>query len=255
MKNKTPLVEKFSLGLATGSILALLLAALFDSGVAENTKNNWVNLATIVAAIIAAYLALLGIRRQIEHQTDLNEKSRLASLKATKAFLPIVLSDMCRLATAGMKHRWDFHTTITDLPEGQIADFQRQTTSDLELSDQVISVFRNFIENADPNDGKRVAIILREYQVLLARWDGLFTEGRSTELPDERLLETTHWAYLYALSTSIFDFSRDEAPNISTTVGTHEICNALSLARIYQQNSGGFDSKIGLFARDFQRQI
>lgn len=255
MKTKTALLDKFSAGLVVGIMFALLLAALFDSDVKDGIKNNWVNLATILTAIAAAYFALIGVRRQIEHQDEQAENTRLASLAATKAFLPIVLSDMCRIATAGMRYRWNFHSTITGASDAQIADFRRQSTNELELSDQVISVFRDFIKNADPNDGTRVAMILREYQVLLARWNGQLTSLPSTERPRDRLHETTYWAYLYALTASVFDFARDDACCVDTTVDVDEIRTALTLPVIYCRNTSGFDTEIALYARKFQRQI
>ena len=255
MIDRTPLLEKFSFGFVIGFIFALLIAALFDSDVAEGIKNNFVNLAAIAAAIIAAYFALLGIRRQIEQQYEQSESARLASLAATKAFLPIVLSEMCRIAEAGMRHRWSFSSTVNGASSGsQVGDFQRTSTSDLALSDQVISVFRDFIKNANSNDGKRVAIILREYQVLFSRWNGLFENPSSTEDTADTVHETTYWAYLYALSSSVFGFARGEASTIDTTVDASDIRGPLAFRFFYRQNPSEFDTQIDLYQRKFRRE-
>ncbi len=126
--------------------------------------------------------------------------------------------------------------------------------SDLALSEQVISVFRDFIKNANPSDGKRVAIILREYQVLFSRWNSLFENPPSTEDIEDTVHQTAYWAYLYALSSSVFDFARGETSIIDTTVDSSDIRAPLVLASFYHQNRSEFDTQIDLYERRFHRE-
>lgn len=271
MKSKTPLLQRllqnFGFGLFIGVIFAIILAAVLDSDVAEGIKNNCVSIAAIIAATFSAFLALLGVRgqieqqnkqhnEQIEHQNKQAENARLASLAATKAFLPIALTEMCSIARKGMVLRWGFYNRLKrGAPNDEIQHLQHQVTSELTLSEHLISIFKDFIENAAPDDGDRISLILREYQVVLARWNGIFEGYEQGIYADATNEQTIHWAYLYALSSSAFEFSRNRASSITGTVGKEEISAALLRAVIIPTNKNEFDTQIDEFLLDSRRQF
>ena len=260
MKSKTPILQRllrnFGFGLFIGVIFAIILAAVLDSDVAEGIKNNCVSIAAIIAATFSAFLALLGVRGQIEHQNKQHneqiehqnkqaEKARLASLAATKAFLPIALTEMCYVAKRGMVLRWGFYKRLQNAAlDAEIQNLQQKTASELALSEHLISVFKDFIEYAAPDDGARISLVLNEYQIVLARWNGIFAGyewGLYADATDE---QTIHWAYLYALSSSVFEFSRNRASSITGTVGKKEILDALHSAKIIPTGPIEFDTHI-----------
>ncbi|MDG1373066.1 MAG: hypothetical protein P8Q48_23025, partial [Paracoccaceae bacterium] len=92
---------RFDQGLALGVLIGLLISILLFWMLQVWTLNvteTFFQLVTPLVSILAALLALSGIRSQVQSNFEIAENTRKAKLDAANATLPIVLSNICRVA-------------------------------------------------------------------------------------------------------------------------------------------------------------
>ncbi|MCL5779194.1 hypothetical protein M1105_19715 [Limibaculum sp. FT325] len=139
-----------------------------------------------------------------------------------------------------------------------IDEFERISLDQLTLSDGVVSVLRDIIELSDYDDVvKRVSGLLREHQIFLARWRSNFAPDRDTMIVLEGNIRqrTVSWAYLGAISASLFPYARHETDEVSSLVGEREIAGILNTAGVADLHAEDYAQEIGLYARTFARRF
>lgn len=250
----------FAFGCFVGYTTALILAWILDSTTSEIFQKYAVYLFSAATTLLAATLALSSTLAAIENQNRLADEQRSRALAATKAFMPIALSYMCKVAKSGMLNCWNHQEMIG---QTSLEDFERTSLERLTLSDDVISTFRDFIEHSRDHDGEKIALILNEYQVFFSRWRGRFSDDNyfSSENLREKCEHTTSWAYLYALSSAVFSHARGEEEEILRPDYTDDnVESALRLSGILYSNQARLseaelDEAIGLYQRRFDRNF
>ncbi|WP_171176192.1 hypothetical protein [Ruegeria sp. HKCCD8929] len=128
----------------------------------------------------------------------------------------------------------------------------------MKLSDEVISTLRDYIAYSRDEDGEKIALILKEYQVFFSRWRSRFDDSDyfAREQAADRCEHTTSWAYLYALSSSVFDHARGK----NDTIGRPEylkdnVASALRLSTIIHGQEDNFEEYVNLYQRRYNRHF
>lgn len=249
------LLRNTALGVLVGFILALCLAAVIDADIPSGIKEFYGFIITAALSMIAAALTLIGVFATIAHQREIELRARKKKLEAARAFLPSALSKMCDMSERAIRYSFEFDEMELRLGE---AGMREISISDLTLTDEIISVFRDVIELSDDDIvTRRIAGLLREHQVFLARWRSIFAPDRSIMISHASDIRqrTVAWAYLGAISASIFEYARGETETIKTTVGFQEISSSLNTAGLIDLHSEDHADEIGLYERTFTRRF
>lgn len=172
-----------------GWLAALLLASRIDSRIADRVAENWVQFSTILAAIAAALIALIGVRRQIENGEKLEESRRQASLRAAKATLPLALSRLSQVSERGAHH-------CLMKPE--------ERSEKINVPDDAIGILKSCIEYSDPISSRWLAAIIARFQILTSRLtnDGIF----AADFPNQ--VAAVDWIILRKVIEHCFDYAR-----------------------------------------------
>lgn len=215
-------LTNFPLGLLIGSVAAFLLASKLDADVYNAATKNWIYLFAACTTLIGATLAIAGVLYTVDQQRVAKQQERDGKLTSARAFLPNTLSRLCEVARQGFHHSYLYNGT------GVITQFNMPTDySALNIPDEAVAVLRDVLENSSDYHLKaRISAILREQQVLLSRTANRSPRPHKTIEPDD-YNHATHWAYLYALITSLFSYARNEVDELNEFVSAREIGSAL----------------------------
>jgi hypothetical protein len=236
-------------GLETGIVLAWLLSSSFGDEIAK----FYTYMIAASLSLIAAALTLFGVFANIENQNNAETERRRRKLQSAKSFLPASLSRMCELCSTGVIYSHRFNELSEELGEDA---FQERSLKDLSFPEELVTVFRDIIElNDDPIVTGRISELLKEHQVFFARWRSLFRE--EANIKRDREIETRQrtvsWAYLYAITASLFDYARDQTDSIEKQEGLALISSALNVTGLRDFYFDDLGEEISLYARRFER--
>lgn len=244
-----------SFGIFIGAELTLVSCwTNSPSGVDEITSTLSTQL-TIGATLLASAVALAGVLFNIENQNVINEQNRHKKFLACRAFLPQALSELFNLCRNGMKYSFKFHQFEAEF--GKI-EFEEKSIKDLCLSDGLTSILKEIIEFSDEASvSDRLSGILREHQILLARWKGEFTtdNAMTIRLPSYYSQRTVAWAYLGAICASMLQFARGETKIVNTKVTYVDISGIIATSDIADLDPDEHVEAINLYARNFDRRF
>ncbi|WP_435660763.1 hypothetical protein [Leisingera caerulea] len=227
--------DRFTSGILIGWIAALLLASRMDSRVADRVAENWVQFATIIGAMLAALIALIGVQRQIEHGREVERDRRRAALRASRAMLPSILAELSRRCE---------HNALTVLLNSKNAlGADAQTPKHLKkfigadvqsfLKDHEFQTFKDCIEFADKQSAEVLQYIVRRYQVLYSRChDGDFPEVNRDRLgrvkSSRSLVLAFEWNTLNMLLEHCLPYARAEEESIGLHFKSWRLSNIFS---------------------------
>lgn len=198
-------------GLALGVLLGFF-ASTFVLWIIDETSSTvgflFKEYITVGATIFAAWIALLGISKQIQSNIEAFEDDRLRRLDAARATLPIVLS------------------TVSDICEDRYRAIIHGKTnsggfSQWEISNLEVETLKECIQHSEGEAKKFLQEILRIYQVLISRWRASaaipIAGTPKLEEGDPKMLSyyeacygVLNWCLLKSICDSLFGFSRGE---------------------------------------------
>lgn len=247
MKLLNGLLRNGALGMFVGVQFTLVLTWLVSETLSERLVENIFTSATIVVALLSAALALAGIFLQIDKTEEVARLDRYRQLQSARAFLPSVLSSFCQIAQNGIEQSNELG--LRKLPETE----REVSVSPLIPNEQIINVMRDILRYCDDaNIAERIAQILREHQISLARWDGCFDANLVVVESDVRH-RTVAWAYIYALIESLFEYARGEEETLLVDLEVGRIHTALNISLPHGLRSDGFAHEVDLFYRHHLR--
>lgn len=251
--------KNFTEGIALGAFITILIifvfGLLFDMRFFGDDSDDYIQtILTSVAALGAAYLALLGIRHQIQQNNDIEEQRRLQSLRAARAGLPLALSNLVNNSQIFL---------------GYIIDGKAVTLEEITKSISNISILETLtkcIEFSDPQSADRLSQIIRYIQLVIARFEPKYFSG-AYPIHEQDWIKVDHgrtsyfldWATLIAICNSSFAFARGSACKIKPQIGKEEIRNAILTAKIFIEDFPRIEELIeirsqdGRLDRDFSR--
>jgi hypothetical protein len=225
-------LSNIALGTAIGALSAFLISWLVDAEVGTWIEGNAAVLFSASASLFAATLALSGVLHNISSQADQREADRRAELSASKAVLPIALSEMHRIAGNHMLFEIDRD------PDRKIDDWN--------LSETSLSVFRECIEFSSGLPHETLRELAAAYQICIARGHETnrsvrnekemsliyFSKNVSKLERIQRFQTMKDWASLQALNDSLFKFSRgvsDTVNRLDVSDNTIRVLNEIGL--------------------------
>ncbi|MCA1777152.1 MAG: hypothetical protein LC676_16530 [Loktanella sp.] len=236
-------------GIFIGFVAGMILAAALDAGISEEIKKLYTFIISAILSLMAAALTLIGVFANIENQRETERRSREKKLAAAKALLPASLAQMCSVCKSGMQFSDNFSEFAKKLSNDE---FEEISTQRLSLSDGNLSIFREVIELTD-NDAvsERLTVMLREYQVFFSRWIEDFGQEykRAVKADGDNNTRTVEWAFLFAITVSLFDYARNEAVEPNREIGKREIWNALGVSHILSVDRDKFNGAIEIYSR------
>jgi hypothetical protein len=207
--------EGFLAGFMMATFLLLVFTVWSDRTVIDNIKENFFGYFTLAGSLSAAYFAVKGISLQVEHLQESEDLRKESLLIAAKAGLSLTLSDLrevCRQAI--------LFTLNTDRhANGAIATAQK-----LVMSEASLLALKECIEYADPNDGSRLANIIRHFQIATSRTIGSYQEPDVGKLP---YTDTFDWATIQLLLDDCFAFARGQSEHIPARITNGTLYTAL----------------------------
>ncbi len=232
--NNVDRLNGIALGLLLGFLFALALGWFFDLGLTSKIEANFIQFATILSTLAAAFLALKGISAQIQSNRDEISFQREASLMAANASLPLALTSLTR----------------TSIRAAQIClkmETENKSSSDLiseiTLSNGTIALLKEAIEYADTQSQDRISNLIRTYQVLYSRLTSSLTRNRGVIAP--HFASAVDWAVFYRLSSDCFKYARGEEMQIPRQIEDFELRPFFSVTLLASaQNLVGIDADI-----------
>lgn len=238
-----------------GAVIGIVYMLIIESEISQEHKEYWTYGITALVTLLASGTALVGVFFDIKNSNINEEERRIRELSGAKALLPLALTEICEIARRGMYFCRDFRD---DLTAAEIEELKSRSFTELSLADETKSILRDFIRYSRDDDGKKVSLILQEYQVFLSRWRGSFEENSRFRNNNNgnRTENISSWAYLYALSSHIYDHARGETENIEP-LEPHQspIETALRLAVIPYNDDPEFVKAIKLYHRRLNRKL
>jgi len=196
-------LRNFPLGFCCGAISTFTLCWVIDSAVADQAIKNWTYLATAFVSILAASFAMAGVLATIENTRRIAEDARNRKLAASRASLPLALSELIDVCEARTKF------TLT-------YDISNRPPS---LSGNSIQILRECIEFSDLNIQDAISEVILVYQILISRDMSCHIEAGSGAIPINhpeigegikfiRLSAVVDWQALICLSMALFGYAR-----------------------------------------------
>ena len=244
-----------SFGIFFGAELTLFLCWSSSNSVADQLASPLGTHLTIGTTLAGSILALSGVLFTIENQISINQENRHKKFLASRAFLPHALSELSELCYNGMNYSFAFGYFETSF--GKEA-FKDKSIKDLRISDSTTSILKDIIEFSNEKSvSDRVSGILREHQILIARWKGEFKKNPTTtiRLEDDDSRRTVAWAYLAAICASMFKFSRGDSQIVDTQVTFRDISGIIATSDIAGLYPEEHAEAINLYARTFDRRF
>lgn len=208
----------YSSGLAFGIFLGTTFTVVFfwiSSNLSDEIAAQWVQFATILATLLAAFFALKGVAETILESRRAEERQRNRKLSAAKAVLPLVLS------------------AIYDLCENRLKIIIFGTSAARSepwvLGEKEISTIKECIEYSDGVAQEILKEIAIAFQIADSRFQELELENEIFSTNDGPLIKfakiggVIDWVAIKSLAESLFAYSRlGDTPNRQYAVGRAE---------------------------------
>lgn len=220
---KKTFIDGIALGVFLTLLVLFLLAIFFDEQLFGSSSDSYIQtILTSTAAIGAAYLALSGIRNQIQQNFEIEKSRRLRRLRASRASLPLALSDIVSAA----------EKLVENILFGTAGGSEEIVKS---LSHPaVLETLSRCIEFSDQISSDRLSQILRYVQLAIARFDiDHFScvyppyETDWVKVGHSRTSYIIDLAVLAAICNSAFPFARGSEPKIPEYIDIGKVHNAL----------------------------
>lgn len=187
---------------------------------------NWQTLIAGLIALIAAGIGFYAINRQTQTTADLARLELDHRHNAARCVLPFALSSIsaiCQQMADSIAEEFEarkrpgFDQGWEEATQGS----RRRQFDNLALSEEVIGVFRNFVETlSDHADVAHIGQLLSQIQILLARWNSFNLTQISVNIQLISILVNVGTVAL--LNDSLFNYARIATNEKFSIVGTKE---------------------------------
>lgn len=246
------LLKNTPVGILLGAIWAFCLAAILDDTVVKNAFNFPVYIISAFITLVGASLALVGVFASIDNQNSLQERQRRNKFLSAKAFFPMAISSFVKVCQAGVRlsHEEQYYRELHG------SGFKEHSLSLLNPKDQIMfTVFRDIIEYSDDiHLVERMSLMMREYQIFLARWERGLTDTDMVTCPGDIRQRTVAWAYLAAIAMTMFDVARGNTDELEKTDNFEEVLASFLRSAPVGVWAEDLSDEVGLYSRTFERR-
>lgn len=212
---------------------------------------DWQTLIAGILAIIGAWATLRGVDRQINHLRSTEKEERDRKLFAARVALPDALSRLAEYAE-------NWLSTARQVKGGVYDRLNRsEYPATPERPNDAIAEIKNALVAVDRPQAEFLAELLSWSQVHEARLRIIrkrISGGNVERIPNDRVvLAIVDAARLYALSVHLLPWSRRECIEIEKFALGEATRSALSLAKIFPEDSPDVYDMVGVYERTAAR--
>ena len=222
--------ENVAIAAFLGCLLGMAYVALLSSGYEENVIKFGTYGLTVLASLFASGLALAGVFANIHHQTSQADQKHQKALAASKAVLPIALTEVTARCRRGIEIRLK-HNVDDHLPQ--------QLLEQITLTETSLKILQSNVETANDENEKAISDAIARYAAMTARYgsrDNYFTQ-RMESFDDvsghEGLGAAIAWAEVLLRFENCADYARGKNGVISTSINADEIVRLFELKMDY----------------------
>ncbi len=240
-------ISNFPFGVFIGVEATLLFVWALSLPGAEHLSLIPAYIFVSATTLLASSVAIAGVLTTLQQNEENRRLERARKLSSARAFLPPALSNFCGIAQNGVRR---LRTVYEAQNRRNALNNAELELSRLSLPDEVVTVFRDILEYTDDEGvSKRVQMLLREYQIQYARVQSLIRDANVSQDSYLRQL-VVGWAYLYAITGTLFEYSRNE----HHTVNDDDFSVGSAMRLIGVINDDHYSEEIGLYDRTFDRR-
>lgn len=190
-----------------GCFLGVGFVWVINAGIdSEITKYGTYGI-TALTTLLASSFAWAGVMMNIENQNSIENSKRSAELIVARASLNPTLSQISKICRRGVEISMQH-----DLGDLSKEEMLGQLTISSEALDRIAATIRY----AELSDAKRMANIIRHYQVIFARTERVAVPNNNHFA--EQVESAVDWAVLYTLVSDCFEYAREESEAIPTEI-------------------------------------
>lgn len=194
------------MGLAIASLIALIALVFCKSETWSDVPKQFFDFAAIPSAIWIAYIGWRAISKQIANDRELEFQRNRSLLEAARASLPLALTqlvDVCRRAI--------LFTYQTDRHQSGAVEIAKGFA----MPSEALSILKECISYSETNVAKRLANVIRHYQVAYSRTISSYEEPDVGKSP---FTDTFDWAVVRLLLNDCFRFARGSSDTIPSEI-------------------------------------
>ena len=203
LEKRIKFFRNFPLGVLIGSLAILFLLWAIEGSNSSLIEEIAIKVYLGFVSLFAASLALYGVLTSIDNQNAITATANSRSLAAAKSVLPLSLSQMIEVAKRGSEISLDIGTSNLTIDE---------LILQIQLPPQIIPVVKEAIQHSSPQNGERIANLIRTHQVVAARTERWLTENYRPLL--QNYTNSINWAILCRLIEDCLEYSRAETSEI-----------------------------------------
>lgn len=195
-------LRNISMGAFLGFLFGLAFFLFIDSDLnAEWTKYGTYGV-TAAVSLFASAVALYGILASIEHQSYLSERQKSQSLAASRAMLPLALTQLVDIAGRAISINMKPIEALKDQEAAsRIAD-------ELEINEEITRILKDCIRDSEGNAHIWLCHIVSHYQVYRSRTNGFLSDLKAGLVTDERAKLASDWSVFLCIVEHLFAYSR-----------------------------------------------
>lgn len=225
-------LDGLALGAASTSAVFMLGFIAIDASTSSEHHSYVRTLLAATFTLFAAYIALQGISKQIEHTSKSRDDVRRRRLRAASAMLPIALSRCLAASRNNVRRHFEQSELGEDRTPEEFSEFDPES----------LSIIRECIEHIDDDNYNQMVYLFRAYQVLAARDREFIRASRISYRPHRlqygermRMSDAISWAVLSASIGEMFPFARGLTGKIREPIAS-EVRAELRQCHIYLEN-------------------
>lgn len=242
MSSWLPHLRNLSAGVFIGVFIGMAYFMIIESDLSDEYTKYWIYGVSALVTLFASGVALAGVLANLETTENHRRDERERKLKASKAMLPAVLSEL--------SSRCERNALIVLAIAGNVSNandsLSEYSSSDIEpfVEGQMFDVFRDCIEQADEQSALFLTLIAQRYQVAFARCEGKdFPRISATESDLSSLSSFRYafdWVMLRNYISHCFEFARDEYSSVPDEIDRMTLNSPLRIplqSRVIRQHS------------------
>jgi hypothetical protein len=218
-------ISALAFGIFLGSFSILLVLLFFGFGKFDNI---WVvlNSSALIgtgATLFAGYWAWQAVQDQILKSEEISERDRIENLRAERALLPFALDEISQV-------------TMYNLELHLPSDLKESNRNLRHIDRSIFYILKHCIKYSDQISGERLSLMLRTYQVLMARHKPDYVNHplqphkvNDAEIDNNQIHQIINWAVLNAICGSAFGYARGRVSQIPASI------NGISLHGTFSQ--------------------
>jgi hypothetical protein len=203
IKSRYWLLQNASFWILLGVFIGITYFILIETNLGGDYTKFWAYGLSAMVTLFASGVALAGVFSNIENQNKTNRENRTQALLASKALLPLALSQLHQIAEQGTSFAFEDDSFF------RVSENGATVRERLDIDEATIAILKECMELSDDTTRKWMTVLLSRYQISRSRLVG------SVESPFDRINNEKRgdhafeWELIRAIVNHLFAYSRD----------------------------------------------